>query len=89
MNGTITTLKADGTRTDVDLTRAVTLEDLQAAVGGYIEAVSGFQNFEGKSAFAFCNEEGKQKNLPANRHFPGLVGNVVIITGDKEFMREV
>ena len=37
------------------------LEDMQAAVGGYIEGV------QLKDGFMYCNEEGKLTGLPANR----------------------
>lgn len=82
--------------------RAPTLEDLQSRVGGYIEAVPGFSRFfdyDGPTpCVAFCDEEGKIKGLPVNPFAtefwradrPGggdvLVGMVVIVTGDDEFM---
>jgi hypothetical protein len=77
--------KADGTMEQVDLQgRKVTLEQLQQAVGGYIEAVPG------TNARAYCNEEGMLTGLPFNAiasHLFGmaLVGNVVVLeTGDKQ-----
>lgn len=39
------------------------LEDLQKAVGGYIEAVHPFT----KPVVLICNEEGRLLNLPENR----------------------
>lgn len=50
--------------------RAVQLEELQAAVGGYIELVPGFATigYGGvvMNCAAFCNEDGKLDHLPIN-----------------------
>jgi Domain of unknown function (DUF3846) len=46
------------------------LQQLQEAVGGYIELVPGFTsidvNGETVACLAFCNEHGKINNLPVN-----------------------
>lgn len=81
------------------LTSPPTLADLQAAVGGFIEAVPYFDRFEGAACVAFCNEEGKLDFLPVNvwatRYWanamggnPGdvLVGPVCVVCGDAEFL---
>lgn len=71
MNGTIITLKVNGSKVITKLDRASTLEDIQAAIGGgHIEFVPRFDriNAEGNyyECVAFCDEEGKQKGLPVN-----------------------
>lgn len=47
------------------------LDELQKIVGGYIEAVPGFQTItyhgEPRACVAFCNEEGKLEGLSVNR----------------------
>ena len=55
------------------------LEDLQKAVGGYIEQFSNFDD----DAVIVCNEEGKLRGLPLNRAIYGKDGKLVdIIAGD-------
>jgi hypothetical protein len=101
MHGIKTIIKTDGTLVKEAKTEAVGLEELQAAVGGYIEAVSGFDTYLGKKAVAFCNEEGKLKGLAYNDQATrfwsyaalglqdALFGDVVILTGDDEFMETI
>jgi len=86
-----------------ELAAAPRLEDLQGGVGGDIEVVPLFTKYKGRPCVAFCNEEGKLNGLPVNQvatafwyaqepRFIGrdiLVGPVVIITGDRELMREL
>ena len=61
-------LKSDGTRMVTEQPKAPELEQLQAAVGGYIETIPYFTKFEGlKRGRAYCNEEGLVKGLPFNR----------------------
>lgn len=52
-----------------------TLEELQAAVGGYIETVTLFTD-----CVVICNEEGRLQGLPHNVKFLGLdfVGPILI-----------
>lgn len=52
-----------------------TLEELQAAVGGYIETVTMFTD-----CVVICNEEGRLQGLPHNVKFLGLdfVGPILI-----------
>jgi hypothetical protein len=96
MNGTLTVIPADGGDIRITtLTRAPTLADLQAGIGGgYIETVPFFNNYEGKPCVAFCDEEGKMKRLPLNFRanelwrfggFDWLAGDVIIVQGDDEF----
>jgi Domain of unknown function (DUF3846) len=77
--------RTDGRIDTMDLAgRKVTLEELQDAVGGYIEAVPGTRSR------AYCNEEGLLKKLPFNmeaslRFSQKLVGDVVELEpGDKQ-----
>lgn len=99
MKGTMTILKVDGTKTVTEFDRAPTLEELQAAVGGFIEHVSGFDTYEGQPAWAVVNEDGKGSKLAVNVNatqlwetqsgfigFDMLVGDVAILQGDDEFM---
>lgn len=103
MKGKLTILKVDGTKTVTELDRAATLDELQAAVGGYIETVPFLEKYEGDPAVAFCNEEGKLNGLPVNQtadnvwaanlagteRWDVLVGDIVILTGDTEFMEAI
>jgi len=67
MQGTVTVLKVDGTVVSTTYDKPVPLEDLQAAVGGWIEIVPDFDTFgDLKGVVAFVNEEGKLKGLPEN-----------------------
>lgn len=99
MKGTMTTLHAGGGETRHELDRAATLDELQAAVGGYIESVAGFETYEGQPAWVIVNEEGKLKGLQPNERatklweaqtgvvgWDVLMGDVVILQGDAEFM---
>lgn len=100
MNGTLTIIHAKGMREVTTHTKPLPLDTLQNAVGGFIEVVPHFDSFEGKRCVAFCNEEGKLRNLPLNaeatglwnwtkRHGDFLVGSIAIITGDAEFMESL
>jgi hypothetical protein len=117
MHGSMIVIPADE---DIDvivhrMDRSIKLEELQAAVEGYIEIVPFFNTlaFEGIvwNCITFCNEYGKINDLPMNRRAtsswemalnrcgktlsgPGarladhLVGSIVVIFGDKEFMKD-
>lgn len=92
------------TKGDYKITRLSSVPDLdqlQAAVKGHIELVPFFNKFMGYRCVAFCNEEGKLKNLPVNTkaqtlwasslnraciNEDTLVGDVVIISGDDELL---
>src|SRR5262245_38701478 len=83
-------------------------ETLKALLdGGWLEAVPGFTRYPSRAAdrlvrcAAFCDEEGKMKDLPVNematmlwhaglqpaQRIDVLVGPVVVVFGDAEFMR--
>jgi len=100
MKGKMTTIKTNGVIMVLEKDVAITLDDLQTAVGGYVESIPMFDLYKGEHCVAFCNEEGKLKGLPLNAvatgywweqrhpHPPNdmLVGDIVIITGDNEMM---
>ena len=96
--------------------RALTLEELQGAVGGYVEAVPGFRTIAYcgvvLNCVALANEDGKSRHLPINHPATlawgaalkragqeladpsgipkdWLVGDVAVVFGDREFMREL
>ncbi len=90
---------------------AIIADDLQDAVGGWLEVVPYFDTLsidgDRKPCRAFCNEEGKLRRLDLNvtatqlwrdaLTFQGLagavddvlVGPVVIVFGDEQFMRQL
>lgn len=82
------------------------IETLHELVGGYIEAVPGFDRVAHagteQRCVAFCNEEGKLNGLPPNTvatvlwrialgrpQSDWLVGPVVVLYGDREFMEDL
>jgi hypothetical protein len=73
MRGTIVIIDpAEDAPCAVALDRPVTLEELKGAVGGgWLEAVPGFTTLPWggivMDCVAFCDEEGKLKNLPHNQ----------------------
>ncbi len=77
-----TILKADGKVEAVIGTgerKRLTLEQMQAAVGGWIQPVPG-TNYR-----AWCNEEGRLQRLPLNvqatsQFHQQLVGDVLVLT---------
>lgn len=98
MLGVMTIFRPEGPPEVRPLTATPELEELQKLVGGYLEAVPMWKRFRGKPCAAFCDEEGKLKEYPVNvaasaewkRVAPlvgdVLVGTVVVLTGDSEFM---
>jgi hypothetical protein len=119
MKGTMLVIPPDGRLTVTEFTGPIDLPSLSKAVGGYIEVVPHFDSFMHAGALrrcvAFCDEDGKRKELPLNgwacvawdaalrRHpeFEGfdlskrpsstdyLVGPVVVLYGDDEWMAEL
>ena len=75
----------------ISLTKDISLESLQAAVGGYIEPIVQHR-FPNVTVFA--NEEGLLKNLPPNTaatiifEYP-LVGNVVMVADADEMAKDL
>tara|TARA_R110001592_G_scaffold216088_1_gene469593 strand:+ start:407 stop:655 length:249 start_codon:yes stop_codon:yes gene_type:complete len=77
-------LKVDGTIEQMG--RNPPLEELQKAVGGYIEGVT-----TANGGRFYCNEEGKLMGLPHNPAANSMidfddyiVGDVVVMEGDEE-----
>ena len=75
----------------ISLTKDISLQSLQAAVGGYIEPIVQHR-FPNVTVFA--NEEGLLKNLPPNTaatiifEYP-LVGNVVMVADADEMAKDL
>lgn len=72
-----------------ELSSPVQLEDLQSAVGGYIEPV----NIHGKK-YLYCNEEGVYAGLPLNPVASFLtnrpiLGDVVLVEFSKQDIQEI
>lgn len=100
MKGTLYTIRAGGSLRVTPLDKPPTLEQLQTAVGGYIEVVPGFETFGGEICVAFCDEEGKLKGKDINpgatrewhAQFPNddaLVGDIVVVCGDDDLLAEL
>jgi hypothetical protein len=68
MRGALTIIPVgDGAVSSKELAAPPRLEDLQAGVGGgYIEVVPSFTRFVGQPCVAFCDEDGKRKQMPVN-----------------------
>lgn len=113
MNGKMIVINTDGSMIVEDLKSVPPLKVLQENVGRYLEPVSHFNKFFSPvgtyNCVAFCNENGKINEEPANMvatlfwkksfeeetksHFSVLdnflYGNVVILYGDDEFMKDI
>lgn len=103
MQGMMTILRADGTSDCVELRKKPSLEDLQKLVGGFIERVPLWNRYSECPCVVYCNEEGKLQQLSLNEQATiawykamnvdeaddALVGDVVILQGDKAFMKSL
>lgn len=100
MQGKTTIIKTNGDIVVTQHDKPIPLDFLTNAVGGYIETVPYFNQYEGEACVVFCNEEGKLKGLPINveanklwhaqvKISDVLVGDIIIISGDDEFMDEL
>jgi hypothetical protein len=119
MKGTMLVLPPDGLTTTTEFTAPVDLPTLRKAVGGYLEVVPYFGSIpykgELRRCVAFCDEDGKRKELPLNvlacaawdaalrreplfKYLPAnkrpsasdcLVGPIVVVFGDDEWMAEL
>jgi hypothetical protein len=72
------------------------LKQLKDAVGGWIETVPYWEDYGGRRAVVFCNEEGKLDGLPVNevataiwhdKLKPNLIddflcGNIIVVSCD-------
>jgi hypothetical protein len=97
VRGTFHILRADGDEVHGIRDKPAELEWLQQSVGGLIEIIPGFTKYLNHPCVAFCNEEGKILELPVNKEatmawrrcMPTsdiLHGDVLIVSGDREFM---
>jgi hypothetical protein len=100
MIGKLVIIGTDAMETTVPLTAPPTVEQLQAAVDGYIETIPFFTTFDGRECIAFCNEEGKLHEMAPNLFAQALweiaigrsiaddflVGPVAIVVGDRELL---
>jgi hypothetical protein len=71
--GTLVTIQPDGTvkRERIEKKKGAELQDLQKAVGGYIERVR--VKFEGRTRDAYVNEDGFGHRLAFNRTATALL----------------
>jgi len=82
-------IRADGTEVEITpKAKKFSLEELQALVGGYIEAVPHVPGGLDADDDMICNEEGKLRGMPLNRKASMLaaqliVGDVVILKRGK------
>ena len=74
-------LKVDGTIEQMGWNPS--LEELQAAVGGYIEMVR-----TNNVGYLYCNEEGKLLGLPVNMAATTMIEHDDVIRGDVVVMEE-
>jgi hypothetical protein len=96
--------KVDGSCEETDLEKWPRVEEMQRAVGGgfFVEIPQQylmknmFQDENGKTQKyrAYCNEAGSLKGFPQNESrfadflpIP-IVGDILVLTGDKKFMRQ-
>jgi hypothetical protein len=99
MHGRTTIIRVDGSAKHEEHTSMPGLEFWQKAVGGHIEMVPYWRKAHGEECVVFCNEEGKMNGLPVNTVATEmwkrasknpvddyLVGDIVMVTGDAEFM---
>ena len=75
----------------ISLTKDISLESLQAAVGGYIEPIAQHMFI---NVTLYANEDGLQKNMPPNTAATiiferPLVGNVVMVANNDEMNKEL
>jgi hypothetical protein len=96
----MTVLKMDGSRLVFARDSMPDLDTLQIYVGGYVQEVPRFNTFERKPCIALCDVDGKAKARPINKQATSawyaclsptqiadvLVGDVVVLTGDAEFL---
>lgn len=60
-------IKSNGTISSTEQAHKPSLDQLQKAVGGYIQEVLGLHQYgDWRRGIAFCNEEGQIKDLPRN-----------------------
>ena len=62
----LTVLRPDGSEHQQTMTIFPGLEQLQTAVGGYVEPVPAMTTYKGRPCQAFFDEDGRMKQLPVN-----------------------
>lgn len=83
-------IKTDGTDEVRELTERLSLSELQAAVGGYIEAVDlTYPEQDGTWTTMWVNEEGKVNDLPFNQKATEIARPGVHIFGDDVIVGDV
>jgi hypothetical protein len=94
----LTVINTDGSKVKSSQEHCPDLKQLHEAVGGYIESVPYWQEWQAEPCVVFCNEEGKLMKLPINEvatvHWrvallpheidDVLCGNVIIIQADTQ-----
>lgn len=88
MRGTIVSIRLNGYRNVTQVQGPPQLDLLKSAIdGGYLELVPYFDSYEheGKwvKCMAFCDEHGKQNNLPVNVEATVLWDKVMVRAGRK------
>lgn len=106
MKGTIVTIPVYNDITSEEVETAYIYEKLRKVVDGYIEQVPDFHTFiwekKRHKCVVFCNEEGKNLDLPINHRATFywlnaagrplddyLMGDVAVVFGDDEFMKDL
>jgi len=64
MKGILVTVELDGTIKETPYDHSPCLEDLQSAVGGFIEKI--YARYNGKWYIAYVNEDAKLRGIPVN-----------------------
>jgi hypothetical protein len=87
VRGILTIIPASGAVSSQELAAPPRLQELKAGIGGgYIERVPGFTHYQGEPCVAFCDEDGKRKQMPVNSRATALwyklVGGPVFDTYD-------
>lgn len=97
MRGTFHILRADGDEVHGVRNEPLTLDLIRQFVGGDCEIIPGFTHYLRHPCVVFANEEGKRLDLPVNKDAtmawrrcsptPDILrGDVLIVSGDAEFM---
>jgi hypothetical protein len=101
MKGKLYILTNDKKREVRELDKPPTGDEIREILGGWMELVPRFNTYEKQPCIAYCDEEGKMKNLSHNyeathawstsmkmslHNIDPLRGTIVVLTGDKEFM---
>lgn len=102
MKGKVFAVMTTGETKETEVNDPNLLPLLREIVEGHIEAVPFFDTYKKMRCVAFCNEEGKLDSLPVNELATllwyqacgrvvddVLVGNIAVVTGDEEFLRNI